>query len=103
MHDLLGIEVEYLPNGEIKLHQKAYIEKMTERFLPDGPSSRVQANSLPYTSDFLRHLAEALSQDNSPDAALVRWGKPAPFPTPMVTPVELGSSSTVENQHEGHT
>ena len=72
MDDLLGIEVERNDDGSILLHQRKYIEKIVQLFLPDGPSSRVQANSLPYTSDFLRHLAEALSQDNSPDAALVR-------------------------------
>ena len=30
----------------------------------------------------------------SPDAALVRWGMPAPFPTPMITPVELGGGAS---------
>ena len=48
MDDLLGIEVLRNPDGTITLHQKAYIEKMVRRFLPDGLSSRMQSTSLPY-------------------------------------------------------
>ena len=62
MEDLLGIEVDYLEDGSIKLHQSTYINKMVERFLPGGPSARVQRNSLPYSSDFLKHINESLSQ-----------------------------------------
>ena len=61
MEDLLGIEVDYLKDGSIKLHQESYIRKIVERFLPDGPSNKAQRGSLPYTPDFLRHVADALS------------------------------------------
>ena len=37
MEDLLGIEVDYLADGSIKLHQQRYIEKIVSRFLPKGP------------------------------------------------------------------
>jgi hypothetical protein len=54
MEDLLGIEIEYLADGSIKLHQEKYIKKIVERFLPDGPLPNVQAKSLPYSDNFLR-------------------------------------------------
>jgi len=62
MEDLLGIEVEYLADGSIKLHQQRYIEKMVERFLPKGPLPNVQKNTLPYTSSFYHNITEALAQ-----------------------------------------
>ena len=61
MEDLLGIEVDYLKDGSIKLHQESYIRKIVERFLPDGPTSKAQRGSLPYSSDFLQNVADALS------------------------------------------
>jgi hypothetical protein len=61
MEDLLGIEVDYLPDGAIKLHQTSYVKKLIERFLPHGPLEKVQRNSLPYSSDFLKHIADALA------------------------------------------
>ena len=63
MEDLLGIEVTYNDDGSIKLHQQKYIEKIVARFMPDGPLSKVQRNSLPYSKDFLRHVNDALSHD----------------------------------------
>ena len=72
MHDLLGIEVDYLEDGAIKLHQESYIKKIVERFLPDGPSSRVQRGSLPYSADFLLHVNEALAQSVPQYPELVR-------------------------------
>ena len=62
MEDLLGIEVEYLADGSIKLHQRRYIEKVVARFLPKGPLPHVQANSLPYSSNFRQNLIDALAQ-----------------------------------------
>jgi hypothetical protein len=50
MEDLLGIEVDYLPDGAIKLHQTSYVKKLIERFLPYGPLEKVQRGSLPYSS-----------------------------------------------------
>ena len=59
MEDLLGIEVDYLADGAIKLHQESYVKKIVERFLPDGPSPKCQCGSLPYSPDFLQHMADA--------------------------------------------
>ena len=62
MEDLLGIEVDYNDDGSIKLHQRKYIEKVVNRFLPNGPIGKAQSNSLPYSSDFVSHVNESLSQ-----------------------------------------
>ena len=62
MDDLLGIEVERNGDGSIKLHQRKYIQKIVDRFLPDGPLPKSQRNSLPYSRDFLQHVNESLSQ-----------------------------------------
>jgi hypothetical protein len=60
MEDLLGIEIEYLPSGSIKLHQTTYIRKLIERFCPDG--YRTDASTkLPYSSTFLQSVADALA------------------------------------------
>ena len=45
MDDLLGIEIDYLPDGGIKLHQTAYVNKVVNRFMPDGPLSKCQRGS----------------------------------------------------------
>jgi hypothetical protein len=62
MYDLLGIEIDYKADGSIRLHQKKYIKKVVERFLPDGPLPKAQRNSLPYSKDFLAHINDSLSQ-----------------------------------------
>ena len=72
MEDLLGIEVDYLNDGAIKLHQTTYVRKMVERFLPNGPLAGTQRNSLPYSSDFLKHVADALSGDPCTDPSLIK-------------------------------
>ena len=72
MEDLLGIEVDYLPDGSIKLHQTSYIKKLVERFLPDGPLAKVQRNSLPYSPAFLQHVADALAMPPDSHPELVR-------------------------------
>ena len=59
MEDLLGIEVDYLDDGSIKLHQTNYITTVLKRFLPDGPLKG--AGSLPYSADFMRNVADALA------------------------------------------
>ena len=62
MEDLLGIEVEYLSDGAIKLHQRGYITKIVERFHPRGPPpSVINKPLLPYSSQFLLNVANALS------------------------------------------
>ena len=40
MEDLLGIEVEYNPDGSIKLHQRKYIEKIVDRFRQSSDSGQ---------------------------------------------------------------
>ena len=72
MEDLLGIEVRRNADGSITLHQERYIQKLVERFLPDGPSSRVQKNTLPYSSRFLEHMVDALAQEAPQYPELVR-------------------------------
>ena len=72
MEDLLGIEVDYLTDGAIKLHQTSYVKKLIERFLPHGPLEKVQRGSLPYSSDFLKHIADALSLPPESYPELVR-------------------------------
>jgi hypothetical protein len=62
MEDLLGIEIDYNDDGSITLHQKTYIEKIVGRFMPDGPLSKVQKNSMPYSPNFYKHLQQALAQ-----------------------------------------
>ena len=52
-----GIEVEYNPDCSIKLHQRKYIEKIVERFLPNGPLEKCQRNSLPHSEEFLQRVA----------------------------------------------
>jgi hypothetical protein len=72
MEDLLGIEVDYLADGAIKLHQTSYVKKLVERFLPHGPLEKVQRGSLPYSSDFLKHIADALALPPDSYPELVR-------------------------------
>ena len=60
MEDLLGIEVDYLPDGSIKLHQTTYIRKLVERFCPHGARSDA-GTRLPYSPSFLQSVADALS------------------------------------------
>ena len=62
MEDLLGIKVEHNADGSIKLHQRKYIEKVVERFLPHGPLPKAQRNSLPYSDSFLVSINDALSR-----------------------------------------
>ena len=71
MEDLLGIEVKYNNDGSITLHQQKYIDKVVSRFLPNGPLPKAQRNSLPYSTDFLQHVNEALSQHECEHPELV--------------------------------
>jgi hypothetical protein len=72
MEDLLGIEVEYNADGSIKLHQRKYIEKVVERFLPHGPLPKAQRNSLPYSDSFLISINDALSRTDVEYPELVK-------------------------------
>ena len=61
MVDLLGIQARYNADGSVTLHQEAYIDKMIERFLPEGVPSDIQKTSLPYSSQFDKHVSDATS------------------------------------------
>ena len=61
MTDLLSIQVRRNANGSITLHMENYIETLLAKYQPDGPSSRVQQKSMPYTSEFEARIAVALS------------------------------------------
>ena len=65
MGDMLGIEVERKSDGSILLNQPAYIAKLMSRFMPDGAPPYVQRNSTPYSKDFLVHINEALTINES--------------------------------------
>ena len=56
MVDLLGIQARYNADGSVTLHQEAYIDKMVERFLPDGIPPALQGNSLPFSKHFDKHV-----------------------------------------------
>ena len=71
MDDLLGVEIDYLPDGAIKLHQTSYVDKIVKRFMPDGPLSKAQRNSLPYSQEFLVHISDALSRETVEHPELV--------------------------------
>jgi len=45
---------------------------MFERFLPHGPLEKVQRGSLPYSSDFLKHIADALALPPASYQELIR-------------------------------
>ena len=60
MEDLLGIEVDYLPDGSIKLHQTSYIRKLVQRFCPRGHRSDA-STKLPYSPSFMQSVADALA------------------------------------------
>ena len=60
MVDLLAIEVERLPSGSIKLHQKSYITKLLAKYLPNGPPSGSRKDSLPYSDKVLLHVIDAI-------------------------------------------
>ena len=59
MVDLLGIEIQYNPDGSITLHQKKYIDKLTSEFLPDGIPSTIPKNCLPYSTRIMQIVADA--------------------------------------------
>ena len=37
MTDLLAIEVRYNNDGSLTLHQEAYVRKLLEKYMPNGP------------------------------------------------------------------
>ena len=71
MEDLLGMEIDYLPNGSIKLHQTGYIRKLVERFCPDGYKTDA-STKLPYSPTFMQSVADALSMPAGSHPELLR-------------------------------
>jgi len=63
--DLLGVEFDYGSSSptSIKLHQKGYIDRMLETFLPDGIPATFQQNKTPSTDDLAQIVADALVLD----------------------------------------
>ena len=45
----------------MKLHQEKYILKMLAKFMPDGPLTTVQSNSLPFSKFIHERVIDALS------------------------------------------
>lgn len=69
MDDLLGIEIDYLEDGRIKLHQTSYIKNVVSRFLPPDFVSKTK---LPYSSRFLQRVADALALEPGAFPELVK-------------------------------
>lgn len=61
MTDLLGIEVEYHKDGAILLHQSKYINKMIERFYPNGIPTSASKCSLPFSPKLGERIKTALA------------------------------------------
>ena len=62
LSDLLGIDFARR-GGDICLTQRAYIEKMTESYLPDGVGNKVQESTVPSSPSIIQEVADALCQD----------------------------------------
>ena len=71
MADLLNIEII---RGEkhVLLRQSAYIQKMVDKWLPDGPPSSVQMNTAPHTDDLPARVLDATLCDDPRDPTLVQ-------------------------------
>ena len=69
MQDLLGVEVMYKHDGGITLHQTKYIQKMLERFYPDGVHRNGKI-STPYTPKLREHVLDALLKHSTSDSPL---------------------------------
>ena len=76
MVDLLGIEATYHGNGAITLHQKTYIDKLLEKFLPSGAPSHISPRTLPFSKDFERRVEEAVEGSTAANPAHPRLVKP---------------------------
>jgi len=71
LNDLLGIEFE-ANDGHVLIHQCSYIERLVTTHLPDGITSKVQANTTPCDSDLPLLVANALSSTEAPDASVLK-------------------------------
>ena len=66
MVDLLGVQVRRNADSSITLHQEAYIDKLCEKFAPDGIDPKIANTELPYSSHFADHLAQAVCVEGPP-------------------------------------
>jgi hypothetical protein len=67
LSDLLGVDFS-ISNGVVSLTQTQYIQRMMDRFMPEGASPRSQSNQLPHSPDLPQHVADALSSsEKAPD------------------------------------
>ena len=76
MSDLLSIQVRRNDNGSITLHMANYINALLEKYLPNGPSPRVQEKSMPYSGEFDARIATALSLGSNSEPAYPELVKP---------------------------
>ena len=71
--DFVNIDFEFRPDGAVTLHQRKYIEKIYETYLPDGLPSRLSSKRpTPVVKDVERAVADALSCSDPIDAELHR-------------------------------
>ena len=69
--DLLNIEI-VCGEKHVLLRQSSYIQKMVDKWLPDGPPSAVQMNSAPHTEDLPSRVLDATLCDDPRDPVLVQ-------------------------------
>ena len=63
MVDLLGIQARFNQDGSVTLHQEEYIDKMTERFYPDGIPPKVKNTCLPFSGSLRENVIAALTNE----------------------------------------
>ena len=64
LNDLLGIDFSN-SGGVVSMSQSRYIDKLIERYLPDGVPPSVQPNRRPHSDDLPELVADALSQSDA--------------------------------------
>ena len=71
MTDLLNVQIQKNPDGSILLHQQPYIEKMVDRYFPNGIPNNVQKTQSPSTSELAQLVSDAslakVTDDPSPE------------------------------------
>ena len=69
--DLLNVHFKRTQNG-ILLHQRPYIESLTDRYAPDGVPLAFQRNSAPCAANIAELIREAMSSSIEPEPAVVK-------------------------------
>ena len=77
MTDLLNVQIQRNDDGSITLHQSPYIDKMIERFFPDGPPTSLQATQTPSTPELAQSVLDASlsTPDITPDKKQLELNK----------------------------